>query len=220
MKANPNPPPQATLGSLVLALVVSTSISAAAATHYVDANSPGPVPPYLSWATAATVIQDAVDVASGGDEIVATNGTYAAGGHAVYNSFTNRVALTKPLLLRSVNGPAFTAIQGYQIPGVTNGPAAIRCVYLTNGAILSGFTVTNGGTLSGILYSNDYNYQQIGGGVWCETGAAVTNCLIVGNSATDFGGGAYGGTLYDCTLAGNLTAIGLGGGGATEGGGA
>jgi hypothetical protein len=207
MKANPNPPLQAILGSLVLVLVVSTSISAAAATHYVDANSPGPAPPYLSWATAATVIQDAVDVATGGDEIVVTNGTYSAGGRALYNAFTNRVAVTKPLLLRSVNGPAVTAIQGYQIPGVTNGPAAIRCVYLTNGAILSGFTLTNGATLSGILYSNDYNLQQIGGGVWCETGAVVTNCFILGNSAADSGGGAYGGTLYNCTIARNSAAV-------------
>jgi hypothetical protein len=34
-------------------------------------------------------------------------------------------------------------------------------------------------------------------------GAMLTKCTLNGNAATNFGGGAYSGTLADCTLAGN-----------------
>ncbi len=194
----------------ILPLLLScTSVSAA--TRYVWQGSPSPGPPYNDWATAARVIQDAVDVALAGDEVVVTNGTYASGGRAVgTNLLVNRVAVDKPLTLRSVNGPEFTVIQGYQVPGTTNGDGAIRCVYLANGATLSGFTVTNGATHA----VNDWTAyrEQSGGGVWCEsTNTAVTNCIITGNSAGGDGGGAYGGTLNNCTLTGN-SAVSWGGG--------
>ena len=42
----------------------------------------------------------------------------------------------------------------------------------------------------------------VGGGACCETGAVISDCMITGNSA-DFGGGVYGGTLYNCLLTSN-----------------
>jgi hypothetical protein len=110
--------------------------------------------------------------------------------------------------VRSVNGPEVTVIQGYQVPGAINGDGAIRCVYLTNGAVLSGFTLTNGATLS---FSGDLDREEAGGGVWCEFGnPLVTNCTLTGNSANFDGGGAYSGTLNNCTLTGNSAARGGG----------
>ncbi len=122
---------------------------------------------------------------------------------------TNRVAVTKAVTVQSVNGPAVTLIKGYQVPGTTNGADAVRCVYLTNNAMLTGFTLTNGATrpYAGGLAS------QIGGGVYCASGSAVvSNCVLIGNAAGK-GGGAGGGTLNNCVIEGNSARF---GGGAAE----
>ena len=146
-------------------------------------DSPNPTPPHADWASAAHTIQDAVDAAVAGDEIVVTNGVYGTGGRAV-DGTTNRVAVDKPLSLRSVNGPEFTAI---------NGGSSNRCVYLSNGASVSGFTLTNGGHLSA-------KGASFGGGAY---GGTLNNCMLTFNWAA-YGGGAFGCTLNHCTLADNI----------------
>jgi hypothetical protein len=182
-------------------------VPASATVLYVDLNSSNPQLPYAGWATAATNIQDAVDAATNGDLVLVTNGVYRSGGRIVYGSLSNRVAVTKALTLQSVNGPNVTAIygnnQGY-------GPyIPVRCVYLTNGAVLCGFTLTNGGTA---LFSS--NPEDDGGGVWSESAAVVvSNCVITKNLSWRNGGGAYSGSLINCTLVGNSAA---GGGGAAS----
>jgi len=164
--------------------------------HYVAPNSSNPVPPYMTWATAATNIQDAVDAAMPGALVWVSNGVYQAGAR-VLDGMSNRVAVTRPVTLRSVNGPEFTVVQGCQVPGTTNGDGAIRCVYLASGAALAGFTLTNGATQNS---GNHYTNQSGGGG-----GAArstLNNCTLTGNSA-DYGGGVNFGRLNNCTLVGN-----------------
>ena len=164
-------------------LLLASAGSALASVHYVDVNSTNATPPYTNWTTAATNIQDAVDAAVAGDEIVVTNGIYAMCGPD-----GNVVNVNKPIGLRSVNGPGVSTIDG---------GSSCRCVLLTNGASLSGFTLTNGAA--------DY-----GGGAY---GGTLSNCTLTGNLAygdwpnysvlNAYGGGAYDCTLNHCTLRGN-----------------
>jgi hypothetical protein len=173
--------------------------------HYVAKTGSTPSAPYSSWATAATNIQNAVDAASVPGALVLVNdGIYQAGSRAVYG-MSNRVAITKPVIVKSVNGPGATKIAGFQVAGTTNGNAAIRCVYLTNGAMLVGFTLTNGAT----QISGDQIKQMGGGAVYCESASAiVSNCVLAGNSAANRGGAACFGTLNNCILSANTSSSG------------
>jgi hypothetical protein len=171
-----------------------------AATHYVDLNCTNPVSPYADWSTAATNIQNAVDAATNGDLVLVTNGVYQTGGRYIPGDTTlNRVAVTSAVTLESVNGPAATVIQGYQVPGTTNGFKAARCVYLTDGAVLTGFTLTGGAT----QVASYAAVNGLGGGVRClSTSAVVSNCMLVGNSAMN-GAGIASGTVNNCILSNN-----------------
>jgi len=184
---------------LPLAVSLAATLCAEATVRYVDLNCPSPTQPFTNWTTAATNIQDAIDAAGGGDVVWVTNGVYQTGGKVVAGtSPTNRVAVDKPLMVASVSGPGVTVIQGAR-----TGRVPTRCAYLTNGATLAGFTLTNG--TAGI----DQGAGQ-GGGVYCQSAAArLTNCTLTGNSAGS-GGGAYQGTLYNCTLRGNSATAGGG----------
>jgi hypothetical protein len=179
--------------------------AAAATTHYVDANGTNPVPPYLSWSTAATNIQDAITANPTANIVLVTNGIYQYGGDSFNGS--NRVHVINGISLQSVNGPAVTIIKGYQVPGTTNGASAVRCVYLTEFSTLSGFTLTNGAT----------QISGNGGGVIGETFCVVSNCIITGNTSAGNGGGSdsfNNSLLVNCVLSGNLAMNGGSGGGA------
>jgi hypothetical protein len=183
----------------LVAFLALLSVPVFAMTRYVDLNCTNPVPPYTSWATAATNIQDAIappDVA--GFVVWVTNGIYQTG--ATFNNGSNRLTIPGGVTVQSVNGPGVTIIQGYQVPGTTNGASSVRCVYLAGGARLSGFTLTNG-SISGM-----------GGGVYCTSlSSTVSNCVIMGNSASSLGGGGYSGTYLNCTISGNTSFSGGGG---------
>jgi hypothetical protein len=169
-------------------------VHASATVRYVNVNNSSPASPYTSWATAATNIQDGIDAANPGDQVLVTNGVYKTGGQVSGDGTTNRVVVANPVALQSVNGSAVTVI---------NGAKTMRCVYLTDGAMMSGFTLTNGNAGNG-------------GGLYCTTtNALISNCTLINNTASS-GGGAYSGTLTNCTLSGNKCSItGGNGGGAT-----
>lgn len=179
-----------------------------AADLHVWLDSPNPSPPFTTWATAATNLQQAVDAAQPGDTVWVTNGVYATGGRPARSTrLVNRVTVEKPILLRSVNGPQVTTITGAK---ETADP--IRCVYLADGATISGFTLARGSARPRVLWDFP-SVERDGGGVWAATvGALVTNCVLTGNSASS-GGAAFGGTFDSCSFTLNSATY-YGGGGA------
>ncbi len=198
---------------LGLGVGILVTLNAGAMTYYVNVSNTAPVSPYTNWLKAATNIQDAIDTATNSDLILVTNGLYNTGGRAVNGyTLTNRVAVTKPLTVQSVNGPAVTVIQGYQVPGTKTGNEAVRCVYMTNNATLIGFTLTNGASRD--LFVGDVIHEQSAAGVWCEsTNVVVSNCVIIANIAPARGGGIYLGTLNNCLIVSNQNSWSGGGGG-------
>jgi hypothetical protein len=186
-------------GSYLIALFFLSPLHVPGRTLFVDLNSPMPVAPYSDWVTAAETIQDAVDNARPGDLILVTNGVYQKGGRPIFGRTMNRVALTCPVTVQSVNGPSFTEIRGYQVPGITNADSSARCAYVTNGSVLAGFTLTAGATRA-----IGSPMDQAGGGVWCEAGSAViSNCWILGNRSHGIGGGVFQGDVKNCLLRAN-----------------
>jgi len=182
------PPPISTLSATVQVHVVERPI------YYVDVGSTNPISPYTNWATAAKRIQPAIGAGTlPGRLVLVTNGSYeipdvpSPGSSNPYNIAT----LTNKVVLQSVNGPEVTLMYP--------GGIQTRCAYVGSGSILNGFTLTNGQTSpAGDLYRD-----QSGGGVWCESEGIVSNCVIGGNYAYGKGGGAFHGTLYNCTLLNN-----------------
>ena len=175
------------------------------------------------WAFATNDLQGAITASAGGDTIWVSNGIYASGGISNYpsgNLTSNRIAITKAVTVRSKdNNPTNTIIKGNWDPATTNGPAAVRCVYMSAGSLI-GFTLTNGATV--INASPGWmstHFDICGGGVMCPntTTAVISNCIITGNSAYGGpavyygGGGAWFGTFYNCSFIGNR-AVGAPGG--------
>jgi hypothetical protein len=109
-------------------------------------------------------IQDAIDIARGGDAVVVRPGTYVE----------NIDFLGKGITVRSETGPDSTIIDGNQagsvvIFGTTEGPESI----------LQGFTIRNG-------------QASNGGGIYCNgSSPTITENIIRSNSVSVSGGGIY-----------------------------
>ncbi len=174
-------------------------------TYYADAARPDDSGNGLSWAAAKQSIQAAVDLAADGDTVLVTNGTYNTGSVVTPGYLLpNRVCITKPIQVQSVNGPDVTTIAG--VGPVGN--SAIRGVFMTNGCSLAGFTIANGGCITG----GDGDMDQSGAGLWAAADCIVSNCLIVANTAAHRAGGIYGGQIYNSVVRGNTVNFSAGGG--------
>jgi len=151
----------------------------ALADHYVAKNGQAPSGTYTSWDTAASNIQDAVNVAYTNSTVWVGAGRYTLPANPVVYMGTNIVYISKPLVLRSSNGvPDTTIIDGQ---GVNRG------VVMYNGGIgATNYVVIEGFTISNCAATN------LGGGIFFRTASytgLVRNCIISYNSTPGGGGG-------------------------------
>ena len=159
-------------------------IKVAPAIAYVATNST-PKAPYLSWATAASTFQDALNVVrrdGTGDHTILEigAGTYAIGGELVLSTNTT---------VRGHSGKAEDA------------------VFLGTSPLSRVFTLSHPGvTLTGVTVAGGYNPDAYfpGGGIYLSAGV-VSNCLIRDNLAGGQGGGIHltGGLVTHTTFRNN-----------------
>jgi hypothetical protein len=166
--------------------------------------TPMPPAPRIAYVpkNAPDTLQMYIDNANPGDEIVVAPGTYDMGGRQLNQAGpATRLVIDKPLTLRSEAGSALTTIVG--------GPST-RCIYMTNGVQVIGFTITGGETMKEGPEGNKFTALS-GGGVWSEPGGVLVDCVVSSNTALWYGGGLYGGNAIACVFTDN-TAIRSGGG--------
>ena len=214
-----------TLTALMVGLIVDAAI---ADTHYVDINSPGPVPPYNSgWGSAANTITAAIYQAEtvNGDVVLVNTGVYVL---AATINMNKSIAI----IANSANRQNV----------VVDGASTYRCFYIAAGAAitgrLEGFTIRNGRTADGaggggILSLPNAGVGNLftianctiisntavtggGGGVCLHTNNLLTNCTIQANVSPSAGGGGVlcnkGAVIRNCMISGN-TSFGNAGGG-------
>ena len=149
-----------------------------------------PVPPYATWATAATNLPSALAVAPDHATILVTNGNYAV---------PTVLVLNRPVTIRSVNGPAVTILDANASSGSRR-----RILELSaSGIVVDGFTLKRG------------YYNGNGGAVYMTGNSCLQNCWLTNNTAV-FGGAVYmtTGVLSNCVVRNNQSTD-MGGGGSS-----
>jgi len=178
--------------ALALDTTIASTDTNSAKTRYVWQSSPSPAAPYTSSDTAGHSIQEVVDVCSAGDTVLVYPGAYDTGGAVAPGySLTNRVCITNAITVTSLSGPGSTHILGVADPLTTNGPAAVRCLYIQTNATVSGFDL-----MAGHTQNVGTDWHNVGGGAAALGGGGIlSNCSIAGCSANACGGGVYGASL-------------------------
>ena len=216
------------------------------ATRYVNATNASPASPFTSAGSAATNIQQAIDVSSSGDTIQVSPGVYR-----ITSQISIPSQLTVTLRSTQSRGAIIDAqrlcrgmrifgtnsvVEGFTIRnGVTNGgygggiymirPGTVRdCLVISNEAYGgAGICVYTSGALveNCTVQSNLSTY--FGGGVilYANSTSTLNRCLISGNVASNRGGGIVfqgAGTASNCWIADNRTLISNAGGLEMQGG--
>lgn len=119
----------------------------------------------LTWATAKKMIQNALDCAIDGDEIVVAAGVYKETESATCG-LNNEKGVN--VLVRSADGPLVTAIDGNATCRVIKGTASsTQNSWKSHALTLDGFTIRNG----------------FSSGVGIAAYCVIRNCIVTGNTA-------------------------------------
>ena len=190
----------------IIVLLIATISPLSADTHYVIVSNAVPEQPYTNWATAATVIQDAVDAAEDGDTVLVDEGAY---------NLLAEISITNGIVVSGFGAASNV---------VVNGSGSNRCFYISHSnAVVTGLTIASGVARIGggvlidgsgrvarcVIQGNaatGLSYSTGGGGVCCTYGGSVEHCLIMGNRAAERGAGVYcwhGGTVRNCLIVEN-----------------
>ena len=157
--------------------------------------------PYTSWARAATNPAAAISACEAGHSVLVSNGTYR---------LTSTVTLNGNYTLRSLQGRDTVFFDG---------GGSRRAMFVDDGAVVDGITVTNGysnfgggvfignGTLRNCAFRGNWAVYE-GGGICIGAAALVQDCLVSKNTSETLGGGiGIGGpaTIERCQIIDNLS---------------
>lgn len=138
--------------------------------------------------TQFPTIQEAINAAQSGDQILVSPGTYEE--NLNFNG--------KDVAVISTSGPLLTSIDG---SALTQGPTLGSTVTFSSGettsAILNGFSIQGG---TGILLTDAVGTYRRGGGIHVSASSpTIENCILTNNSS-DFGSGIYAQGTLSLTL--------------------
>jgi len=167
-------------------IVLAGLLTCRAETYYVATNGLDSQTGIGGWGNAVATISNAAAKANkiAGSEILVSNGTY---------NITVQMYLSNSVTCRGFSGDPRDVI--------VDGCATARG-FIVLDATLASMTVTNG--YPPMNYDTYGSYRD-GGGIWCDAGGTVSNCIITGNTGR-IGGGlrcAAGSTVTDCRIIGN-----------------
>ena len=153
---------------------------------FVSASAASDDTPGGSWAAARQTIRSATTNAVAGDVIHVAPGEYGEKeGSRLQMSAQTRVIVPANVRLQGEGARYAAVIRGAVASEPENeygmGPDAVRCVYLSAGATLANFTLTEGHTPT--------NTSGKGSAVYSASTATVTDCFVTNNAC-------YEGTLY------------------------
>jgi hypothetical protein len=175
---------------------------------YVDCKRKGEAGDGKSFATAFQTLKEAMENPdlSAGDTVWVASGVYSNDTMLAGTISHNRAIVPANVRLVSLEGPEVTVIAGEDSPNPVAGcygcgPEAVRCVRLGAGSTLRGFTLRGGRSCA--TGKDEQGDSYIGGGIWAADASSVIIDCVISNCVACRGGGAKGGTFFNCRFSAN-----------------